>query len=163
MLQIHSTFSDTNCLFSSKRRFPFVPFQSSGRLAVEKNQNGNTLLISGLTKQDQVTRQYCLELFIKLLNITNIALPFTFRSNLPYFFFVILVTHFFQAVYTCSVSAFKRTEVKHSLRVRGGHWAGEGTKKSEIALNLKRLLTSYITFMEDIFKIVSKLTIFFVL
>ena len=80
VLQIGRMFSDTDCVFSSKTRFYFVPFQSSGRLSVEKSQKGNTLLILGLTKQDQVTRQYSFELFNELLNIPNITITITFLS-----------------------------------------------------------------------------------
>ena len=61
MLQIHSTFSDTKHISLQKKRVNLILLQSSGRLAVEKNQEGNTLLISGLTTQDQVTRQYDLK------------------------------------------------------------------------------------------------------
>ena len=61
MLQIHSTFSDTKHISLQKIRVNLILLQSSGRLAVEKNQEGNTLLISGLTTQDQVTRQYDLK------------------------------------------------------------------------------------------------------
>ena len=72
-----------------------VLLQSSPRVAVEEAEEGNTLVVRGVTQLDEVL----LRLWITI-DIKN-------------FLFL------FQASYTCSVSAFKKTEVKHSLTVRG--------------------------------------------
>ena len=80
-----------------------LTLQSSPRVAVEEEKEGNTLVVRGVTQLDEVV---------------IIAI----HCNLIYLMFVCFDDSFFQASYTCSVSAFKKTEVKHSLTVRGESW-----------------------------------------